>query len=95
MSIRTDELKSSAYVCLNNFIYKLNLLFNIGGLIAFNQLRIRIGGSLEDQLLYDVGNLKYPCHPFRKKSHGLFGFSRGCLPMSRWDELNQFFSKTR
>ncbi|VVA34923.1 PREDICTED: heparanase [Prunus dulcis] len=62
---------------------------------AFNQLRIRIGGSLEDQLLYDVGNLKYPCHPFRKKSHGLFGFSRGCLPMSRWDELNQFFSKTR
>ncbi|KAM1982178.1 hypothetical protein ACFX15_038573 [Malus domestica] len=62
---------------------------------AFDQLRIRIGGSLEDQLLYDVGNLKYPCHPFRKMKGGLFGFSRGCLTMSRWDELNQFFSKTR
>ncbi|XP_050378620.1 heparanase-like protein 1 [Argentina anserina] len=62
---------------------------------AFNQLRIRIGGSLQDQVLYDVGDLKSPCHPFRKQKGGLFGFSTGCLPMSRWDELNHFFSKTR
>ncbi|XP_047339177.1 heparanase-like protein 1 [Impatiens glandulifera] len=61
---------------------------------AFGPLRIRIGGSLQDQVLYNVGNLKTPCHPFKKMSGGLFGFSRGCLPMKRWDKVNKFFSKT-
>ncbi|XP_020979574.1 heparanase-like protein 2 isoform X1 [Arachis ipaensis] len=57
-------------------------------------LRIRIGGSLQDQVLYEVGNLKSPCQQFQKKNGGLFGFSKGCLQMKRWDELNQFFNKT-
>ncbi|XP_038687776.1 heparanase-like protein 1 isoform X2 [Tripterygium wilfordii] len=61
---------------------------------AFKRLRIRIGGSLQDQVLYDVGNLKSPCHPFRKMKDGLFGFSKGCLHMTRWDELNHLFSTT-
>ncbi|OVA12143.1 Glycoside hydrolase [Macleaya cordata] len=61
---------------------------------AFNRLRIRIGGSLQDQVVYDVGALKYPCHPFRKMADGLFGFSKGCLHMNRWDELNDLFRKT-
>ncbi|KAG8484708.1 hypothetical protein CXB51_023594 [Gossypium anomalum] len=61
---------------------------------AFNRLRIRIGGSLQDQVLYNVGNLKSPCHPFRKMKHGLFGFSKGCLQMKRWDELNHFVNAT-
>ncbi|KAL1084561.1 hypothetical protein V6Z11_D09G272800 [Gossypium hirsutum] len=26
--------------------------------------------------------------------HGLFGFSKGCLQMKRWDELNHFFNAT-
>lgn len=55
---------------------------------------MRIGGSLQDQVFYDVGNLNSTCHPFRKMKDGLFGFSKGCLPMNRWDELNDFFSKT-
>ncbi|KAH0861338.1 hypothetical protein HID58_089599, partial [Brassica napus] len=38
---------------------------------AFKPLRIRIGGSLQDQVIYDVGNLQTPCHPFRKMSSGL------------------------
>ncbi|XP_077216751.1 heparanase-like protein 1 isoform X2 [Tasmannia lanceolata] len=59
-----------------------------------NGLRIRIGGSLQDQVLYDVGNLGPPCQPFRKLPGGLFGFSKGCLPMERWDALNSFFIKT-
>lgn len=63
-------------------------------MIAFKQLRIRIGGSLQDRVLYNVGNLRSPCHPFQKMNDGLFGFSKGCLYMRRWDELNQFFSKT-
>lgn len=61
---------------------------------AFRNLRIRIGGSLQDQVLYDVESLKAPCHPFRKMKGGLFGFSKGCLHMNRWDELNHLFSRT-
>lgn len=61
---------------------------------AFEHLRIRIGGSLQDQVLYDIGPLRSPCHPFRKMNDGLFGFSKGCLRMSRWDELNRLFSQT-
>ncbi|KAL2935305.1 Heparanase-like protein 1 [Bienertia sinuspersici] len=61
---------------------------------AFTNLRIRLGGSLEDQVVYDVPSLKLPCHPFWKKKDGLFGFSRGCLHLTRWDSLNHFFSKT-
>lgn len=53
-----------------------------------------MGGSLQDQVKYNVGNLKSPCHPFAKVRDGLFGFSKGCLHMSRWDDLNNFFIKT-
>ncbi|CAH1422440.1 unnamed protein product [Lactuca virosa] len=62
---------------------------------AFECMRIRVGGSLQDQVLYNIGNFTSPCHPFKKMKGGLFGFSKGCLNMSRWDELNQFFNKTR
>ncbi|KAI4335931.1 hypothetical protein L6164_014526 [Bauhinia variegata] len=61
---------------------------------AFKPLRIRIGGSLQDQVLYEVGSLNSPCHPFQKMKGGLFGFSKGCLHMKRWDELNHFFNDT-
>ncbi|XP_033138442.1 heparanase-like protein 1 [Brassica rapa] len=61
---------------------------------AFKPLRIRIGGSLQDQVIYDVGNLQTPCHPFRKMNSGLFGFSKGCLHMKRWDELHNFLTKS-
>ncbi|KAL5746767.1 hypothetical protein ACOSP7_023738 [Xanthoceras sorbifolium] len=61
---------------------------------AFKPLRIRIGGSLQDQVLYNVGNLKSPCHPFRRMKDGLFGFSKGCLLMSRWDELCHLLNTT-
>ncbi|KAL3640487.1 hypothetical protein CASFOL_015455 [Castilleja foliolosa] len=61
---------------------------------AFKNLRIRLGGSLQDQVIYNVGNLSSPCRPFKKESGGLFGFSKGCLYMRRWDELNSFFNKT-
>ncbi|XP_073123196.1 heparanase-like protein 2 [Henckelia pumila] len=60
---------------------------------AFKNLRIRVGGSLQDQVLYNVGKLNSPCRQFRKERGGLFGFSKGCLHMERWDELNNFFKK--
>ncbi|KAL8141898.1 hypothetical protein V2J09_014930 [Rumex salicifolius] len=74
-------------------IINLNLSHPILGkaIKAFGHLRIRIGGSLQDQILYDVPSLKSPCHPFFKKSDGLFGFSTGCLHMQRWDAVNHLF----
>ncbi|CAN1839785.1 Heparanase-like protein 1 [Linum perenne] len=62
--------------------------------VAFGPLRIRIGGSLQDQVLYDVGKLGSTCHSFFKMKWGLFGFSKGCLHMDRWDSLNNLFSRT-
>ncbi|CAI9111963.1 OLC1v1012319C1 [Oldenlandia corymbosa var. corymbosa] len=67
------------------------LLFN--AVQAFKSLRLRLGGSLQDQVHYDIGSSQ-PCKPFKKQKGGLFGFSEGCLPMERWDELNGFFQKT-
>lgn len=61
---------------------------------AFKDLRIRVGGSLQDQVIYAVGNSTFPCEAFRKNNSGLFGFTKGCLHMERWDELNNFFKKT-
>ena len=60
---------------------------------AFSPLRIRVGGSLQDQVVYKVGRVKN-CPRFKKKEDGLFGFSSGCLPMERWDELINFFNQT-
>ncbi|XP_027331645.1 heparanase-like protein 1 [Abrus precatorius] len=62
---------------------------------ALKPLRIRVGGSLQDQVVYEVGSLKSPCQPFQKTKGGLFGFSKGCLHMKRWDELNHLFDETR
>lgn len=79
-------------LCWNIMSHSIyNILY---GFIAFRNLRIRIGGSLQDQVLYDVGSLKAPCHPFSKMKDGLFGFSKGCLHMKRWDELNHLFHRT-
>ncbi|XVF75513.1 hypothetical protein PTKIN_Ptkin13bG0193600 [Pterospermum kingtungense] len=61
---------------------------------AFNPLRISVGGSLQDQVVYNIGRVKN-CPCFKKRENGLFGFSKGCLPMKRWDELDNMFQQTR
>ncbi|XP_057873970.2 heparanase-like protein 3 [Cryptomeria japonica] len=61
---------------------------------AFDPLKIRLGGTLQDKVIYDVGDLKQLCHPFAENVSLMFGFTDGCLPMSRWDALNLFFKKT-
>eukprot|EP01018_Ginkgo_biloba_P024905 Gb_17663 [translate_table: standard] len=61
---------------------------------AFSPLKIRMGGTLQDIVLYDVGHLPQPCTSFAKKKSALFGYTEGCLPMPRWDKLNEFFAKT-
>lgn len=77
-------------------VINLNLShpFLINAIQAFKNLRVRVGGSLQDQVVYGVGNSTSSCQPFRKQKGGLFGFSKGCLTMQRWDEVNNFFRKT-
>lgn len=57
-------------------------------------MRIRVGGSLEDQVVYKVGNAIKKFPHFKKSDKGMFGFSKGTLTMKRWDELNQLFNQT-
>lgn len=61
---------------------------------AFSPLRIRVGGSLQDQVVYGTPSLGSPCSPFTRVSSGLFGFSQGCITMERWAAINDLFLNT-
>ncbi|KAJ7529160.1 hypothetical protein O6H91_15G035800 [Diphasiastrum complanatum] len=60
---------------------------------GLSPLLLRLGGSLQDQVIYNVGNIQRPCGTFFSAA-GLFGFSEGCINMSRWQDLNEFFYLT-
>ena len=65
--------------------------------VAFDgRIRLRLGGTLADSVLYNIGPTKNKCIPFSNftttERWGYEVFS-GCLTMQRWDELNQFSSQ--
>ncbi|XP_026378265.1 heparanase-like protein 1 [Papaver somniferum] len=61
---------------------------------AFKALRIRIGGSMQDQVLYKVGKTVKTCNNLENSTTGFFGFADGCLTMERWDQINALMAET-
>jgi heparanase 1 len=58
-------------------------------------LRLRLGGTVQDQIVYDVGlSAAQPCVPLVKDDSFISDYRGGCLSMERWIALNQLFAKT-
>lgn len=81
---------------LNNSLYHVDLQNPLlqNAVKAFNgNIRIRMGGTLADSVLYDIGATASKCvdfSPFNTSYRWGYVPFTGCLKMSRWDQLNEF-----
>ncbi|KAK8926664.1 Heparanase-like protein 3 [Platanthera zijinensis] len=67
----------------------------VNALKAFSTIRLRLGGTKQDAVRYETRDPgQPPCITFVTNDSALFGVNEGCLPLSRWDQLNEFFQKT-
>ncbi|XP_010688437.2 heparanase-like protein 3 [Beta vulgaris subsp. vulgaris] len=71
----------------------LNNKILINAVKAFSPLILRLGGTLEDKLSYEEKGQKQ-CVGFVPDPAEMFEFKPACLPMARWDQLNNFFDQT-
>lgn len=63
---------------------------------ALSPLRLRLGGTVQDEIVYDVGlsNRATQCLPLEKDDVNITGYRGGCLSMERWMALNNLFNRT-
>ncbi|CAE5959882.1 unnamed protein product [Arabidopsis arenosa] len=63
-------------------------------LINLNLSSPLLAKAIQDQVIYDVGDLKTPCTLFKKTDDGLFGFSKGCLAIVTFG-LNALYERVK
>jgi heparanase 1 len=71
--------------------------------LEFNgNAHLRLGGSLGDFVVYNIGNVdgfcQYPYGDFSpptNATHAGYDFFSGCLEMTRWDEINAFVERNK
>nr|XP_018678827.1 PREDICTED: heparanase-like protein 2 [Musa acuminata subsp. malaccensis] len=60
-------------------------------LTAFGTMRVRLGGTLQDQVKYT----SKPCHEFKAADgDSNYEFIDGCISLNRWDKIHEFFNTT-
>ncbi|GAB4854608.1 hypothetical protein Ancab_023190 [Ancistrocladus abbreviatus] len=73
----------------------LNNSILVNAVKAFSSLKIRLGGTFQDDVIYQTTE-QQPCPQtfIANASQYFFGHNPGCLSLARWDELNNFLLKT-
>ncbi|CAL9049446.1 unnamed protein product [Musa banksii] len=77
----------------NTSIKNLDLSNKIlrNAITAFGTMRVRLGGTLQDQVKYT----SKPCHEFKAADgDSNYEFVDGCISLNRWDKIHEFFNTT-